>query len=62
MYIPASKILPRQIETYWHCGDKTIQRSQVHDEMYIVNHPDGTFHTVRSSHDLMKTKYPPNGK
>jgi hypothetical protein len=44
----------------WKSGDKTIQRSLQHTELFIVNHADGTFHAMRSGYDLMQTKYPVN--
>ena len=46
----------------WSSGNKVIQRSTHHKDMYIINHDDGSFHTVYSSYDLMLTKYPINGR
>jgi len=46
----------------WNSGDKTIHRSVHHHDLYIINHADGSFHTVSSSYDLMIRKYPTDVK
>jgi len=46
----------------WKSGDKVIHRSKHHKDLYIINHDDGRFHTMYSSHDLMINKYAINGR
>lgn len=39
----------------------TIQISNSHDDLFIINYPDGGFATVHSTVDQMLAKYPENG-
>lgn len=46
----------------WHSKGKTISQCLSHKDLFIVDHEDGTFHSVSSSVDIMLAKYPENSK
>ncbi len=54
MKAPSTSQLPQK----WVSKGKTISKSTHHTDMFIIEHADGTWHSVTSSHQIMVDKYP----
>jgi hypothetical protein len=49
----------------WASGDKTICATTHRDDsgsyiLFVVEHPDGTFHSFTASYNYVREKYPEN--
>lgn len=42
----------------WQSNGATISKSRHHSDLYIVDHNNGTFHSVSSTQEIMLKKYP----
>lgn len=45
-------------QTRWISNGTTIARSAQHKDLFIITHANNTWHSVQSTYDIMRNKYP----